>query len=999
MRLSDLLRSTALAGLLLFCLLATADAQAQTGRIVGTVTDAQTGDPLPGANIVLQGTSRGTASNPEGQYTLQGVPAGNQVLLVTYIGYQQEAFDVRVVPGQTVTLNITLAWEGVVGDEVVITAQAAGQTAAINQQLASNTITNIVSRDRIQDIPDVNAAESIGRLPGVSIQRSGGEATRVAIRGLSPKYNTVTVNGVRMPSTGGDDRAVDLHLISSNMLDGVAVTKAITPDMDADAIGGSVDLRLRQAPVGLSVDVLAQGGFNQLQSHYGNYKLTGTVSNRFFNDQLGVIVTANTDGYDRSADKLFAGWEFYTLPGSESERVNIISNISGREERVDRARSGASIVTDYQIPHGQITGNAFFSRINDEGITRVNQYFDAGTRRIFYDINLFDNTTSILTASIGAEQDFGWIQYDVGFARTASRYDSPDNRNFQFAQEGDAVDQTRQREPGMELLEVIAFATPDSSFTGLAEMNYQDFRRSEDQYSMQANVQLPYRLGELINGYVKLGGKLRWLDRTNDETQYGLTGLHYGIGQGSPTVVRIACAQELLPDQYRDIDLAAAAVQYGMLPMMIFDDGYSRDNFLGGDYPLGYTADPDFLVEFSRAMDVCGIDEDDGFLEDVVASRGRDYRGEERYQSAYLMTEINIGRYVTMIPGFRWERDATKYIGQQFREVVRNNVQAAPTDLAELVSERENSFFLPMLHLRVRPTEWLQVHLARTETLSRPDFIQYVPITRISAMQDFAFAGNTDLRPSHTVNLDASVSVFERRIGLFTLSAFHKTMSDHIRWVRMFAIGNEAPAGLNIPDSWLVSNPVVDTYINNPYDATYNGFEIDWQTNFWYLPSVLKGLVLNLNYTNISSNTTYQAFDRERVCINCPVGPGERPIREFVSIENLREGRLIDQPSHIANVTVGYDIAGFSTRLSYLYQTDRTASVHGTEPAGDEFSGDYSRWDLMARQQIRAGLEVFANLNNLTATRDRSFRGSPTGDPVFEEYYGFTMDIGVRYRF
>ncbi len=263
-------------------------------------------------------------------------------------------------------------------------------------------------------------------------------------------------------------------------------------------------------------------------------------------------------------------------------------------------------------------------------------------------------------------------------------------------------------------------------------------------------------------------------------------------------------------------------------------------------------------------------------------------------------------------------------------------------------------------------------------------------------MQDFAFAGNTDLKPSHVVNYDASASVFERRIGLFTLSAFHKSMKDHIRWVRMFAIGNEAPAGLNIPDSWLVSNPVVDTYINNPFNATYSGFEIDWQTNFWYLPSVLKGLVLNLNYTNITSNTTYQAFDRERVCVNCP---SPRPVREFVLIENLREGRLIDQPAHIANVTLGYDIGGFSTRLSYLYQTDRTASVHGTEPAGDEFSGDYSRWDLMAKQTIRAGFEVFANFNNLTSTRDRSFRGSPSGDPVFEELYGFTMDLGLRYRF
>src|SRR5690625_7543383 len=87
--------------------------------------------------------------------------------------------------------------------------------------------------------------------------------------------------------------------------------------------------------------------------------------------------------------------------------------------------------------------------------------------------------------------------------------------------------------------------------------------------------------------------------------------------------------------------------------------------------------------------------------------------------------------------------------------------------------------------------KWLQAHMAHTKTLSRPDFIQYVPITLISAMQDFSFAGNTDLRQAHTVNLDASVSVFERRIGLFTLSAFHITITDHIRWVRMVALDNE----------------------------------------------------------------------------------------------------------------------------------------------------------------------------------------------------------------
>ncbi|MFW5955641.1 MAG: TonB-dependent receptor domain-containing protein, partial [Rhodothermales bacterium] len=706
-----------------------------------------------------------------------------------------------------------------------------------------------------------------------------------------------------------------------------------------------------------------------------------------------IIVTGNLDGYDRSADKMNTGYSFYTLPET-SQRVNNIGNFSGREERVDRGRAGASVVSDYRIPFGRITGNAFFNRLTNEGIYRVNQPFDAGTTRIFYNMDIFDNRTSILTSALGVEQEFEWMQYDVGVSRTASRTRNPLNYSFTFAQEGDAISEDFEEVlPGMTTGDILRFVTPDSSFTGLSDMRFRGEVRNEDQYTIQGNVQVPFRIGSFFDGYVKTGGKFRWLDRLNDESQRGLGGLHYGVTSGSQTVVNMRCAEGLMPPEYQDAAFADMAIEYGLLPILVFDDGYTRTNFLDGEMPLGYTADPEMARLFAHAMDECT---EEGFLEDVIASRGRDYTGEERYQAAYLMTEINIGRYLTFTPGFRWERDWTRYTGQQFREVVRNNQQAEPTDLAELVSERDNSFFLPMLHLRVRPTEWLQIHLARTETLSRPDFIQYVPITRIDAMQQFAFAGNTGLRPSHTTNYDASMSIFERRIGLFTVSAFHKTMTDHIRWTRMFAIQGTPPAELNIPDSWLVSNPVVDTYINNPFDATYRGFELDWQTNFWYLPSVMRGLVLSVNYTRILSDTRYQTFERERVCVNCP---SPRPRYEFVMTEIEREGRMLDQPAHIANITVGYDFRGFSTRFSYLYQTDRFSGLHPTQPAGDQFSGDYSRFDLMVRQRVGGGLELFSNFNNLTSTPDRNFRGGPSGDRTFIEYYGFTMDIGARYRF
>ena len=138
------------------------------------------------------------------------------------------------------------------GEVVLVTAQAKGQLDAINNQLSSNSIINAISADRIQELPDANAAESVGRLPGVSLQREGGEGNKVIIRGLSPKYNAITVNGVRLASTDVDDRSTDLSMISQYMLSGIEVIKAGTPDQDGDVIGGTVNFNIKEAKEGLS---------------------------------------------------------------------------------------------------------------------------------------------------------------------------------------------------------------------------------------------------------------------------------------------------------------------------------------------------------------------------------------------------------------------------------------------------------------------------------------------------------------------------------------------------------------------------------------------------------------------------------------------------------------------------------------------------------------------------------------------------------------------------
>ena len=159
---------------------------AGTGSIKGRILDKSTGDPLIGANVLVLNTSLGTAADLDGVVTIYNVPAGKQTLKISYIGYKTITVEVTIPENGVLQQEFRLVPQAIEGQEIVVTAQASGQNAAINQQLTSENIANVVSSARIQELPDANAAESIGRLPGVSLVRSGGEATQVVIRGLQP---------------------------------------------------------------------------------------------------------------------------------------------------------------------------------------------------------------------------------------------------------------------------------------------------------------------------------------------------------------------------------------------------------------------------------------------------------------------------------------------------------------------------------------------------------------------------------------------------------------------------------------------------------------------------------------------------------------------------------------------------------------------------------------------------------------------------------------------
>jgi len=960
---------------------------AQTGSVTGKVTDRATGDILVGANVMIGGTNMGAAANLEGQFTIPRVPAGEHTLVVSYIGYQRQEVDIVVQAGEVLDVNIELQWAGVQLEEVTISAQARGQVDAINRQLASNTITNIVSADRIRELPDVNAAESIGRLPGVSIHRSGGEANMISIRGLSPKYNTITVNGVRVPSTGGDDRSVDLSLISSNMLAGIEVMKAPTADMDADALGGTVDLRLREAPSDRQYSFSMQGGYNHIQDYYGNYNFTGSISDRFFDNRLGVILNVNLDEYDRSADKFSGDYRHRTEAG---ETQIVIRELNLREESMKRARGGGSIYFDYRIPRGKVTLNSFYNKLDWDGLHRTNRFEIRPDERHRYDLETREGNTSIFTGGIGVEQEQRWFSYDAGFAMSSTRTNSPDRRQWTFVEEPAPLDSDFIVRSTTHPTEILPHRDPNEFRTWLSEIYSFSTERGEDQTMAQFNVEVPFHIrGSRIDGYIKTGVKFQWLDRFNDETQYGRSGIQYGNEGGPNATLR------RIDEAFPEWGIDDIVTEYGGLPISLFLHDYSRDNFLDGDYHLGYVLDPGMMNALTEYLMREHMDTDYWQLYSI-GSLGRDYSGEEQYQAGYIMAELNFGRTFTFIPGIRYEKDVSEYHGQRFKEITAGGfTQRPPTDYEEITTERENEFFLPMIHAIIRPNPWLQIRLARTETLTRPDYIQYAPITQINSFNNYGRAANADLKPAHSTNYDVAISVYQNHIGLFTISGFHKNIDDLIFQTRYYISRGfiDPLPGMNIPEAWYSqASPQMDTFINNPYPAEYKGFELDLQTNFWYLPQPFQGIVLNLNYTRIWSEMEKQLYFRERYLIQPP------NIYGWELIDTTRVTRMPDQAAHILNATIGYDYRGFSARLSYLYQTDMVAYMD-TSPALDHFSGDYARWDLAIRQNIGLGFQVFTNFSNLSNRPDRNFRGDALIQPTYIEYYGFTMDLGFRYNF
>lgn len=968
-RLLRTLIGVAVAGLLAF-----QTSLAGSSTISGIVRGAETGEALPGANVVIIGSGLGAAADPNGKYTIGRVPAGHYTLRASYLGYESAESSIEVVDGRNLVHDFRLKAVAIEGQTVVITAQASGQQEAINQQLASATIASVVSADRIRELPDANAAESIGRLPGVSLIREGGEGAKVSIRGLLPKYNVITIDGVEMPANDASDRSSDLSMVSSNMLGGIEVTKAITPDQNAAVLGGIVNFSPRLAKVtengAPEVNFLVQGGYNDVRQTYQDYKVVGEFGYRMMDGALGVFAEGNVERRNLTSNAYGAS---YYADQSVSHPYPIYTSSFTLNDIVrDRNRYGGTLNLDYVLPEGKVELLNFYSYGDTKSEAR-SEIFNVYGNQHSYDTKSARTKLNTLSNILDFKNafSFGTVTVKLSHAYTESR--DPNDLEFDFVESSAFSGMSSLLDlEKMDPRDVPKYAVNDLSSTYLQTLvNSSSFARNR---ALGANLdyETETALSTEITATFKMGGAYKFTRRSYDEEQWdGLLSYASGMQVKQGIIDAFPWMSSMVNTTQLDLPLSAYA-----------DPTFKYGRFLGGDFAMGTPTNVGLMwrtLAIAKEYTQAG-----GFVHDDYESVRSDYAGKEYESAGYGMATVKIGPDITVLPGVRYQRLQTSYTAPRGVYTSSSLYTYTHTDTT---IDQHHDYWLPMLHMQYKPLSWLQVHFAYTNTLTYPDFESLAP--RIDVASTIIW-NNYALKPAHSRNFDLSVSFVDNTLGLFTVNGFTKRIDNLIFGASRTVLDASDYPGL--VSGSVTSGKTITTSVNNPYVTTAKGIELEWQTHFWYLPAPFDGLVLNVNYTRSYSEADYPTSYLLTRYVSV------KPYVYKTEVDTFYSDRMLDQPNHIVNVSLGYDLRGFSGRVSMQYQSDECTSVADMEEMRSTTSG-FFRWDVMLKQELPwEGIQLFCNVNNLNKGKTVSLiHGS--GSPSYEEFYGLTVDVGLQWKF
>ncbi|WP_207426614.1 TonB-dependent receptor [Pedobacter sp. SYSU D00535] len=923
---------------LVFISLSTFTAFAQNGLVVGKVVDSQKLS-LPGATLRLSGDNRYTVSTEKGTFEFLNVPAGNYTLTVSYLGYKTWSKDIAVNAGRATDVAVALEEASIIGKEVVVMGdRLRGQARALNQQKTNANISNIVSTDQIGRFPDANIGDAIKRIPGVTMQNDQGEARDIIIRGLAPELNSVSLNGDRIPSAEGDNRRIQMDLIPSDMIQTIEVNKTLTPDMDADAIGGSVNLITRAAPNGLRLSGTLSSGYNPIRSK-ALYTGSFVAGNRFLENKLGVVLSGSYNNNDYGSDDIEATWK------QEDGKV-FVEEQEVRQYFVQRIRRSVSLASDFKFnPKNTISftgmynwrddrenryrlrftdiemdGNSFVGNIERETKGGIGNNRNKDTRLEDQRVQNYSLRGDHL---LGAAVDLDW-----GFSYSTARELRPNERyiNFEAEEQDISLDLANPERP---------FA---NSSTGLADFELNEITENrnftkEDELGGRINFRLPLSLVNGQKGRLRFGARLRLKDKERENNFF-----------------------EFSPEGANE----DAFENLGTVPTLSFDP---KNYQPGAHYLRGPFVDAQFLGKLNLG---------NGFEQEAKPEEyaSINYNAKETIGAGYVRFDQDFNRKLSGIFGVRFEQTWLKYTG--------NIVE----DEEELVGSRTNKNnylnILPSATLRFNATDNLIFRLAATTSLARPNYYDLVPYFDNRISDEELFVGNESLKAAYATNFDFIAENYFKSVGLISAGAFYKNISDFIYRYRSNSY-TTANFGADFPG---VANPIAAgdewTFIQprNGDDVQVYGFEIALQRQLDFLPGFLKGFGVYANYTFTRSKTDgiFNEDGEERTDAKFP---GTAP--------------------NLYNFSLSYETKRFSSRLSANY-----ADSYVFELGGNAFEDSYydSQFFLDANASYRftSKWRLFAEANNLTNQPLRFYQGVKSRT-MQEEFYRPRYNVGLKFDF
>jgi len=947
-----------------------------SANITGKITDITTGSFLPGANVYLSGTNYGAASNRSGDFTINNVPSGNYVLKVTYVGYADFSVDVSL-GDESLTQDISLGVDYVAMGAVNVNGLSQGQAKALSQQRSAGNIKNVISKDQMEKFPDQNVADVLQRLPGIALESDHGEGRYVQIRGAEASLNTTTINGIKVPSPE-DVRKISLDIIPSYSLGGVEVTKAITPDMDADAIGGHVNLITKNAfdYDGQFMEAKVAGGHRSLYGKNGNMAAF-TYGNQFMDGRLGLIVSASHEFNDMKTDNIELEWadkyEYVTdvvdTPADgDDDATYVVDEADGRiltdmqlkNYALSRQRVGLTANLDYKLSeksnlHLNILTNTY---TDTENRNRLRYRFDKSVdeeevgsgydpvdgmsvvkARIYRELKSRSSISKINSYSFGGDHALGKLNIDWSLTSAYSEelrdpslnaefvakdinwdYVYNDDVNHpklsNFTQDGVAFDQHDLTKYDLDEIEIEGDYIPNNK-TPNGNLVF-----GEDQV-MALNLAIPLSISS-ANGEFKFGTKLSSKDKKSDKSGGEVWGW-----DGDDDIL--------------------------MDPFQMDIEG---KEYMGGNYvhTLGIDVDKvrKHMKDNMSSYEILPIYED-AILETWDAT--------ENVSAFYGMVDMKMGK-LNFIGGARMEKTDISYNSYS------GDVAAAEDDelsfdesianhFVEVKSDEDYTDVLPMFHARYAVNDRALVRAAFTNTISRADFAALVPFINNDGGE--AEAGNPYLESAHSQNIDLMFEYYPAGLGIFSFGYFSKSIDSYI----YTSVQKDAQVG--------GKGTVYDELVMpvNGKKASLSGWEMNAQKNLDFLPGPLSSFSLYFNYTSTTSEADYGP-DREKTTF-----PG--------------------QAAKTGNLSLAYETSKLTARFSQSI-ADKYITEIGEDATQDIFYKPANRLDLSLSYNVSSKMTLFADFLNLTDVPHVYYMGN-TSMPIEIEVYGPTIKVGTNYRF